>query len=98
MGPLRADSWLTGFNTSLTLKTHKNTIPSQPALGEVLSKLELSLPTPNLRHGDDGEDGDKPRFIKEATVCSRLQTFPHSRTKRSFLPLYHRASTNFVLA
>ncbi|KAB2575070.1 Pre-rrna processing protein [Lasiodiplodia theobromae] len=60
--------YLSGFNTSLTLKTHKNTIPSQPALGEMLSKLELSLPTPNLRHGDDGEDGDKPRFIKEATM------------------------------
>lgn len=58
-----------GFNTTLTLKTHKDTIPSQPALGEVLSRLKLDLPTPKLRHGDDDENGDKPRFIKDATVC-----------------------------
>ncbi|KAF4314543.1 hypothetical protein GTA08_BOTSDO01153 [Botryosphaeria dothidea] len=60
--------YLSGFNTTLTLKTHKDTIPSQPALGEVLSRLKLDLPTPKLRHGDDGENGDKPRFIKDATM------------------------------
>ncbi|OJD30986.1 pre-rrna processing protein [Diplodia corticola] len=64
--------WLSGFNTTLALQTHRNTIPAQPALGEVLSRLKLSLPTPKLRHGDDddgdGADGDKPRFIKEATM------------------------------
>ncbi|GME63789.1 hypothetical protein GTA08_BOTSDO01153 [Neofusicoccum parvum] len=60
--------WLSGFNTSLSLQTHKDTIPSQPALGEVLSRLKMNLPTPKLRHGDDDEGGDKPHFIKDATM------------------------------
>jgi hypothetical protein len=57
----------------LTLKTHNGTIPSQPALGFVLSGFSIDLPTPSLRSpkkpkdGDDDED-DGPHFIHDATM------------------------------
>lgn len=63
---------LTGYNTTLTLKTHNGTIPSQPSLGEALSALEIEIPTPKLRTpgapdlGGDKEKG--PKFIEDATV------------------------------
>lgn len=71
----------TGFNTTLSLKTHRDTIPSQPVLGEILSRFEVDLPTPKLRHGDDDDDddkhGDKPHFIKDATVRFHSPHSPH---------------------
>lgn len=70
-----------GFNTTLTLKTHNGTIPSQPSLGEALSSLEIEIPTPKLippknpNHpdddDDDDEDGKAPHFIDDATVRTR---------------------------
>lgn len=73
-----------GFNTTLTLKTHENSIPSQPGLGKALSALEITMDTPTLRqpvppgdgNGDDdgdGKDGSgRPRFIQDATVLNAL--------------------------
>ena len=73
-----------GFNTTLTLKTHENSIPSQPGLGKALSALEVTMDTPKLKqpvppgdgNGDDDDDGsgesDRPRFIQDATVLNAL--------------------------
>ena len=69
----------TGFNTTLTLKTHNGTIPNQPSLGVALSSLEIEIPTPKLTapknpnhlpgDDDDDDDDDKaPHFIDDATV------------------------------
>jgi len=66
--------YISGYNTTLTLKTHNGTIPSQPALGFALSAFSIDLPTPNVRgpskpdDGDDNGDDDAPRFIKDATM------------------------------
>jgi Protein of unknown function (DUF3712) len=70
--------YVSGFNTTLTLKTHKDTIPSQPALGRALSGLEIVIDTPKLSPpgspGHGGKDGDSdpidngPHFIRDATV------------------------------
>ncbi|KAL9611368.1 MAG: hypothetical protein Q9167_003987 [Letrouitia subvulpina] len=73
--------YVSGYNTSLTLKTHAGTIPSRPHLGRALSKFSVSIPTPHLpipknpNHPDDGNDGDDadpdssaPRFIDDATM------------------------------
>ena len=76
---------VSGFNTTLTLKTHENSIPSQPALGKALSILELTIdalsltpPSPpedgNGDHDGDEEGGSGPHFIKDATVLSTLIT------------------------
>lgn len=70
--------YISGYNTTLMLKTHPDTIPSQPALGRALSKLEIVINTPKLSPpqlpGDGGKDGNPdqsergPHFIRDATV------------------------------
>ncbi|KAF2198402.1 hypothetical protein GQ43DRAFT_378707 [Delitschia confertaspora ATCC 74209] len=69
--------YISGFNTSLTLQTHNNTIPAQPNLGFILSKLPVTLPTPHMRtpKSPDDSDGDdepdnstSPHFIQAATM------------------------------
>jgi Protein of unknown function (DUF3712) len=74
--------YISGFNTTLTLKTHESTIPSQPNLGRALSSLEIVIDAPKLsppqQPGDDGDDDDEggdqsaPRFIIDATVLPAL--------------------------
>lgn len=67
-----------GFNTTLTLRTHEGSIPSQPALGRALKGFEFEMPTPSLhgppQDGDDDDDDDEddsgPHFIKDATVSN----------------------------
>lgn len=50
--------YISGYNTTLTLRSHAGTIPSLPRLGEALSGLKVEIDTPRvLGH-----------FIKEATV------------------------------
>lgn len=70
--------YISGYNTTLTLKTHQNTIPSQPALGRALSNLEIIIDTPKLSlphipsdggHKDDPDQNNGgPHFIRDATV------------------------------
>ncbi|KAI9751683.1 MAG: Peroxisome chaperone and import receptor [Chaenotheca gracillima] len=77
--------YVSGWNTTLKLKTHEGSIPSQPAIGAALSEFSVDLPTPKLRApkqpddgdgGDDDGDGDDsddgPHFIKDATVVPTL--------------------------
>lgn len=68
--------YISGWNTSLTLQTHRGSIPGQPALGESLSKFPIEMPIPHLSgpddgpgdgDGDDGDSAGRPRFIKDAT-------------------------------
>ena len=63
--------YVSGFNTTLTFQTHKRTIPSQPEIGEALSKFAIEIPTPRLSApaSDEDEDdhGHNPHFIKDAT-------------------------------
>jgi hypothetical protein len=62
---------LTGFNTTITIKSHRNTIPALPDLGEALSVLNITVPVPRISvpgfPGGDSKD-DKPHFIQDATV------------------------------
>ena len=72
--------YLSGYNTTLALKAHEATLPSQPSLGKALSSLEILINTPKLSQPQDpdddgpgnGADGDDsaPHFIKDATVLS----------------------------
>ncbi|TAQ91444.1 hypothetical protein B7494_g239 [Chlorociboria aeruginascens] len=64
--------YISGFNTTLTFQTHKDSIPNQPELGKKLSKFAFEIPTPRLSApgvGDgNGKDGDQgPHFIDDAT-------------------------------
>jgi hypothetical protein len=65
-----------GYNTSISIRTHKGSFPSTPWLGAALSPFEVKIPTPSLKRPqephdpDDGDpDDDKgPHFIDEATM------------------------------
>jgi hypothetical protein len=84
--------YISGWNTTLTFKTHEGSIPSQPALGRALSKFEIEIPTPRLHtpnndSGDigDGDDESVPHFIKEAT----FHLFSSTATFVLISPLQH---------
>lgn len=60
--------YVSGFNTTLTFCTHKNSIPFQPSLGKTLSKFKFKIPTPRLTPPHDpADEDDKPQFIEKAT-------------------------------
>lgn len=96
--------YLSGFNTTLTFRTHEGTIPSQPGFGKALSVFNVTIPTPRLftppndpSDGDNDDDRDNdpnapksPKFIRDATfhLLSSTGTFT------LFSPLKH--ATVFV--
>lgn len=79
--------FLSGYNTTVTVRTHRGSIPSLPQLGEALSRLNLTLPAPRLRlpGSDDGppdgpdpdDDNGQAHFIRDATfhLLSSTATF-----------------------
>jgi hypothetical protein len=72
--------YLSGFNTTVTIQSHENSIPALPNLGRALSKLEIDVQVPRLRipgdengqPGDDDDGDDSRHFVKDATVLSAL--------------------------
>ncbi|OAA43818.1 hypothetical protein NOR_04393 [Metarhizium rileyi] len=68
--------YLSGKNTTITLRAHEGTIPTTPIIGEALSKINLTLSTPRLElPGDDDKEGQG--FIRDATfhILSSTATF-----------------------
>ncbi|RSL98536.1 hypothetical protein CEP52_010269 [Fusarium oligoseptatum] len=72
-----------GVNTNLLVhaiwdptRTHKGSIPSIPLIGDALSKINVTLPTPRIRIPGEDEN-EKPRFIADATfhILSSTATF-----------------------
>lgn len=68
--------YVSGKNTTLTARTHKGSIPSIPLIGDALSKINVTLPTPRIRIPGEDEN-EKPRFIADATfhILSSTATF-----------------------
>ncbi|KAF2100685.1 hypothetical protein NA57DRAFT_37428 [Rhizodiscina lignyota] len=65
--------YLSGFNTTLSLRAHEESIPSQPALGKALSALKLIFAAPRLHTPSDPNTPDDPdassgKFIRSATM------------------------------
>ncbi|ROT43405.1 hypothetical protein SODALDRAFT_266574 [Sodiomyces alkalinus F11] len=67
--------YLSGFNVTMDIQTHRDSIPAVPLIGEALSRLNISLPAPKLKFGD--EEDDEGRFIRDATfhLFSSTATF-----------------------
>lgn len=69
---------LSGFNTTVTFRSHEGSLPGLPDLGRALSGIEMDFVIPNFglpRDGDGdspgGDDHDRsPHFIKDATVIT----------------------------
>lgn len=68
--------YISGYNTSITVRTHRGSIPSQPLIGEALSKLNITLSAPHISLPGKDED-EKTHFIRDATfhVFSSTATF-----------------------
>ncbi|KAI9829007.1 MAG: hypothetical protein M1832_000030 [Thelocarpon impressellum] len=89
--------YISGWNTTISLKTHEGSIPSQPALGRALSMFEVELATPRIKYPGapdkgDGEDGgeDGPHFIEDATlraVVAKMHLFSSTATFTLLSPL-----------
>ena len=60
--------YISGRNTTITLRAHRGSIPGMPVVGEALSKLNMTFSTPRVElPGDDDGDGETRRsFINEA--------------------------------
>lgn len=69
--------YLSGFNTSISLRAHRDSIPTQPLIGEALSRFNFTVSTPRPSLPGDDEDGQRTRFIRDATfhVFSSTATF-----------------------
>ncbi|KAK2763964.1 hypothetical protein FQN54_009583 [Arachnomyces sp. PD_36] len=59
-------AYVSGLDPIVTFKTHENTIPGYPELGQALSVLGFDVKVPKVQ--DPGDGGDENRFIKDATV------------------------------
>ncbi|KPM34450.1 hypothetical protein AK830_g12130 [Neonectria ditissima] len=58
--------YVSGKNTTMTAKAHRDSIPTLPLIGEALSHINFTIPTPRI--GVPGEDDNmKQRFITDAT-------------------------------
>jgi hypothetical protein len=79
-------SFVSGSNTTVTVKTHEGTIPALPHIGKGLSTISIDVPVPRLSTpGSPGDDeDDSPRFIQDSTVWPPYQdwrlTLPKPQT------------------
>ncbi|KAF2840749.1 hypothetical protein M501DRAFT_930160 [Patellaria atrata CBS 101060] len=71
--------YISGYNATITVKTHSKSVPAQPALGRALEKFAVTMPMPKLGGhkkpgGGDGDDGDRDgddgptKFIQDTTM------------------------------
>ncbi len=76
--------YLSGYNTTLTVKAHRKSIPDQPVLCDALSRFNATFAAPRLHlPGDDDGDsngdgeGGGAHFVRDATfhLLSSTATF-----------------------
>ncbi|KAI2642177.1 hypothetical protein GGS21DRAFT_501414 [Xylaria nigripes] len=58
--------YLSGFNTSITVKPHPNTIPGQPLLGKALSRFNATFSVPRIKLPGETPD-EESHFIRDAS-------------------------------
>lgn len=95
--------YLSGFNTTLSVRAHRDSIPGQPLLGEALSHFNFTVPAPRMQlpGDDDGGDSDpkkKTHFIRDATfhLLSSSATFTlASPLKYNIVYIEHINATAF---
>ncbi|KAI1266138.1 hypothetical protein F5Y18DRAFT_382556 [Xylariaceae sp. FL1019] len=58
--------YISGWNTSITIKPHLQSIPNQPLLCDALSRFNLTMPIPHLKLPGGSSSGGS-HFIRDAT-------------------------------
>ncbi|KAG8527947.1 uncharacterized protein KY384_006863 [Bacidia gigantensis] len=96
--------YVSGFNVTLSFRTHAGTIPTQPALGLALSQFPIDIPAPSLnpprkpsKPGDE-RGPDAPSFIDDATfhIFTSTATFTIlSPLRKTSLFVTHLNATAF---
>lgn len=60
--------YLSGKNTTITLKAHRDSIPAMPVVSEALSKITITLDTPRMKLPEEDEDKEQGHsYIRDAT-------------------------------
>jgi len=68
-GKRLAGKYVSGYNTTITLHPHTNSIPSMPLLSKLLSNFNVTMPTPRLPVPRNGGASDSPpTFIDSANI------------------------------
>ncbi|KAB5528173.1 hypothetical protein GE09DRAFT_1150615 [Coniochaeta sp. 2T2.1] len=89
--------YLSGFNTSVTVRTHRGSLPNLPRLGESLSRLNLTIAAPRLQL-PGGDEYERSHFIRDATfhiLSSTAQFTLVSPFTRNVLYIDHVNATAF---
>jgi hypothetical protein len=76
--------YLSGFNTTMTIKAHRGSIPGQPIISEALSRFNVSLAAPKLDLPGESDE-EKSHFIRDAT----FHLFSSTATFTLYSPLDH---------
>ncbi|KAG0637671.1 hypothetical protein HOY80DRAFT_245779 [Tuber brumale] len=68
-GKRLAGKYISGYNTTITIRPHANSIPTMPLLSKLLSNFNVTIPTPHLPvPGRGGLLDPPPNFIESATI------------------------------
>lgn len=69
VGKRLAGEYISGRNTTITIRPHANSLPSMPLLSKFLSNFNVTIPTPRLPvPGMGGPSDSPPNFIESATI------------------------------
>lgn len=86
---LLISNYLSGENTTIAARTHRDSLPGMPDVGEALSRINITFPMPPMELPEDDEDpGDETighGFIRDAV----FHIFSSAATFRLASPLHY---------
>ncbi|PMB73319.1 hypothetical protein BM221_000740 [Beauveria bassiana] len=91
--------YISGKNTSVTLRSHRGSLPNLPELGEALSRINLTFPAPRLELPGDGSKHDKSDgFLRDAIfhlLTSSASFVLASPLRQNTIHIQHITATAF---
>ncbi|KAK6339094.1 hypothetical protein TWF696_009881 [Orbilia brochopaga] len=71
------NKYVSGKNTSLTVRAHGKSLPALPELSKALGSLEIDIPLPSIPSDNDPDSPNNHHFVQSATlhVSSSTGTF-----------------------
>ncbi|KAM3431555.1 hypothetical protein NHJ13734_007246 [Beauveria thailandica] len=91
--------YISGKNTSVTLRSHRGSLPNLPELGEALSRINLTFPAPRLKLPGEGPKHDKSAgFLRDAIfhlLTSSASFVLASPLRQNTIHIQHITATAF---